>query len=225
MSKSKIMGILVADDNVKSATAKLGCFMLNTPFSYLGTKVGGSMSRTQAWEEVIDKVKARLSKWKMKTLSIGDLSSKKATWVKWDSVLASKEKGGLGVSSLYALNRALMFKWVWRFYSQNSSLWARVIKAVHGEDGKVGKDMKVGNQSCWLSIDDNWIGGNILKDLYPRIYAFDNCKNVSVSSKLADINLDVSWIWTLEGSREFFVASIRKAIDNKRISNVDSKTR
>ncbi|GKE61919.1 hypothetical protein Tco_1512286, partial [Tanacetum coccineum] len=71
MSKSKLMGILVADDKVKSAAAKLGCLMLNTPFSYLGMKVGGSMSRTQAWEEVIDKVKSRLSKWKMKTLSIG----------------------------------------------------------------------------------------------------------------------------------------------------------
>ncbi|GJY19479.1 hypothetical protein Tco_0390970 [Tanacetum coccineum] len=26
----------------------------------------------------------------------------------------------------------LMFKWVWRFYTQDSSLWARVIKAIHG---------------------------------------------------------------------------------------------
>ncbi|GJV61442.1 hypothetical protein Tco_1467542, partial [Tanacetum coccineum] len=83
------------------------------------TKVGGSMSRTHAWEEVIDK----------------------------DCVLAPKEKGGLGVSSLYALNRALMFKWVWRFYSQNSSLWARVMKAIHGDDGIIGKDIK-----AWRSI-------------------------------------------------------------------------
>ncbi|GKC54737.1 RNA-directed DNA polymerase, eukaryota, partial [Tanacetum coccineum] len=38
---------------------------------FVGTTVGGSMSRIQAWKEVVDKVKARLSRWKMKTLSIG----------------------------------------------------------------------------------------------------------------------------------------------------------
>ncbi|GKE93541.1 hypothetical protein Tco_1574636, partial [Tanacetum coccineum] len=37
-----------------------------------------------------------------------DLNSKKTSWAKWKNVLASKEKGGLGVSSLYALNKGLM---------------------------------------------------------------------------------------------------------------------
>nr|GEU77660.1 putative reverse transcriptase domain-containing protein [Tanacetum cinerariifolium] len=36
-----------------------------------GTKVEGSMSRVQAWKEVVDKVKSQLSNWKMKELSIG----------------------------------------------------------------------------------------------------------------------------------------------------------
>nr|GFA67488.1 RNA-directed DNA polymerase, eukaryota [Tanacetum cinerariifolium] len=79
MSKSKIMGVLVDNDKVHT------------------------------WNEVVDRVKNRLSKWKMKTLSIGvkgqELNSKKASWVNWKKVLAPKEKGGLGVSSLYALNR------------------------------------------------------------------------------------------------------------------------
>ncbi|GKA02581.1 RNA-directed DNA polymerase, eukaryota, reverse transcriptase zinc-binding domain protein [Tanacetum coccineum] len=59
MSKSKIMGIHVVSDKVKSVATKLG------------SKVGGSMSRVQAWTEVVDRVKSRLSKWKMKALSIG----------------------------------------------------------------------------------------------------------------------------------------------------------
>ncbi|GJX57282.1 RNA-directed DNA polymerase, eukaryota, reverse transcriptase zinc-binding domain protein [Tanacetum coccineum] len=194
LSKSKIMGTLVSDHKVQEAASKLGCLILNTPFSYLGTKVGASMSRYQAWEEVINKVSARLSKWKMKTLSIGgrltllksvlgsipifymsifkaplsilrklesirghffnghDQDSRKASWIKWDSVLVPKEKGGLGVSSLYALNRALMLKWVWKFHHQNSSLWSRVMKAIHGEDGKIGKVPKARKNSCWLNI-------------------------------------------------------------------------
>nr|GEX55150.1 RNA-directed DNA polymerase, eukaryota [Tanacetum cinerariifolium] len=43
-----------------------------------------------------------------------DVNSKKPSWVRWKSVLAAKDVGGLGVSSLFALNRGLMFKWVWR---------------------------------------------------------------------------------------------------------------
>nr|GFB45934.1 RNA-directed DNA polymerase, eukaryota, reverse transcriptase zinc-binding domain protein [Tanacetum cinerariifolium] len=66
--------------------------------------------------------------------------------------MASKDKGGLGVSSLFALNRDLMFKWVWHFISQISSLWARVIKALHGEDGKIGKKVKYTYPSIWLNI-------------------------------------------------------------------------
>ncbi|GJX82377.1 RNA-directed DNA polymerase, eukaryota [Tanacetum coccineum] len=177
MSKSKILGINVDGVKVKQAAAKLGCLILQCPFSYLGTKVGGSMTRVDAWKEVVDKVKSRLSKWKMKTLSIGgrltllksvlgsipifhmsifrvptgvlktlesirsqffngnEVGSKKASWVKWNDVLMDKARGGLGVASLYALNRGLLIKWFWKFYNQKSSLWAKVIKAIHGEDG------------------------------------------------------------------------------------------
>nr|GEW29853.1 nucleotide-binding alpha-beta plait domain-containing protein [Tanacetum cinerariifolium] len=56
MSKSKIMGIHVEGEKVKHAASKLGCPMLNSPFSYLGTKMGGVMSRVQAWKEVVDRV-------------------------------------------------------------------------------------------------------------------------------------------------------------------------
>ncbi|GKD70486.1 hypothetical protein Tco_1324576 [Tanacetum coccineum] len=177
MSKSKIMGIHVnIDDNVSRAVEKLGCLVLKPPFTYLGSMVGGDMHRLQSGNDMVDRVKRRLSKWKMKMLLIGgrltlvksvlgsmpifymalfkvpsgilhtlesirshffkghDMSSKKASWVNWNKVIAPKEKGGLGVSSLYALNRGLMFKWVWRFISQGSSLWARVIKTIHEAD-------------------------------------------------------------------------------------------
>ncbi|GKA13789.1 RNA-directed DNA polymerase, eukaryota, reverse transcriptase zinc-binding domain protein [Tanacetum coccineum] len=150
----------------------LGCLVLKAPFIYLGSMVGGTMSKANAWSDVVDRVRNRLSKWKMKTLSIGvpsgvlnsleklrsqffnghDSSSRKASWVKWKLVLAPKERGGLGVSSLYALNRGLLFKWLWRFYSQDSSLWTRVIKAIHGVDGKADVIKRTGNTSCWLNI-------------------------------------------------------------------------
>nr|GEX07700.1 RNA-directed DNA polymerase, eukaryota, reverse transcriptase zinc-binding domain protein [Tanacetum cinerariifolium] len=81
-----------------------------------------------------------------------ELSSKKSVWVKWKHALASKDKGGLGVSILFARNRALMFKWAWHFITQGSSLWARVIKALHGYDGKIGQKGKSCYPLLWLDI-------------------------------------------------------------------------
>ncbi|GKC61430.1 hypothetical protein Tco_1089028 [Tanacetum coccineum] len=329
MAKSKIMGTLVAKDTVNNAAVKLGCLILNTPFTYLGTKVGSSMTRYDAWEEVINKVCSRLSKWKMKCLSIGGRltliksvltaipifhlsiykaplavlrklesirchffhghvhNSTQACWIKWSKILAPKDKGGLGVSSLYALNRSLMLKWVWRFFDQSSSFWARIIKAIHGVDGQIGKHITVCNNSSWLHIvkemgvlnhlginfldlmrlklgdgsktyfwRDRWIGDDSLKNLYPRVYALENSEDVTVRSKLTDLRLEHSfrrdprggieqaqfsslsdlvsnvnllpisdkWSWTLNGSGEFSVASIRREIDNIRLAVVSSKT-
>ncbi|GKB60930.1 hypothetical protein Tco_0917116, partial [Tanacetum coccineum] len=41
-----------------------------------------------------------------------DNNSRKSSWVSWKQVMASKDARGLGVASLFTLNRALMFKWV-----------------------------------------------------------------------------------------------------------------
>ncbi|GJW58690.1 RNA-directed DNA polymerase, eukaryota, reverse transcriptase zinc-binding domain protein [Tanacetum coccineum] len=71
MSKGKLMGIYVDADKVTQAARKIGCVTLKTPFTYLGSKVGDHMSRIQSWNETIEAMASRLSKWKMKTLSIG----------------------------------------------------------------------------------------------------------------------------------------------------------
>ncbi|GKC57774.1 RNA-directed DNA polymerase, eukaryota, reverse transcriptase zinc-binding domain protein [Tanacetum coccineum] len=243
----------------------IGCGILNTPFSFLGSKVGGCMSRIKSWDEVIDKMVNRLSKWKMKTLSIGgrltllkavfgsmpiyhmsifkvpmlvlqrmesirchffngnDLDSKRSIWVSWNKVLTSKEKGGLGVSSLFALNRALMFKWVWRFFNQSDSLWVRVIHAIHGVDGRIGRAGNVGHTSIWCDIikemdrlashgidlismmhkkigngsntsfwKDRWRGEQRLKEVFPRIYALEVNKHISVAFKFEQTSLSSS---------------------------------
>ena len=44
----------------------------------------------------------------------GDADRRKLAWVKWDTVMASLDKGGLGVGSLKAFNLALLKKWHWR---------------------------------------------------------------------------------------------------------------
>nr|GFB14596.1 RNA-directed DNA polymerase, eukaryota, reverse transcriptase zinc-binding domain protein [Tanacetum cinerariifolium] len=71
------------------------------------------------------------------------------SWVKWSKVLSPKKHGGLGVSIFYALNHALLFKWVWRFIFQGNSLWARVISSIHGSNFQ---DHALSYASPWTSI-------------------------------------------------------------------------
>ncbi|GJX94697.1 RNA-directed DNA polymerase, eukaryota, reverse transcriptase zinc-binding domain protein [Tanacetum coccineum] len=328
MHKSKLMGIAVDDDIVNQAAHSIGCLQLKSPFSYLGSRIGGSMSRINSWDDIVNKLLARLSKWKMKTLSIGgrltllksvlgstpiyymslfkvpsqvlkrmesirsrffngvDIMEKKLSFVSWNKVLASKNKGGLGVSSFFAMNRALMFKWVWRFKTDSTSLWAKFILAMHGKDGNLSTTAKSSFPSIWLDIirelhnlknkgidllglikkkigngvdtlfwEDTWKGDIAFKFLYPRIYKLETCKQINVASKLVHDNVRLSlrrmprggveleqftdminsladlqlpnmqdrWFWSLSGSGDFSVASVRKIIDDHLLPEVSSK--
>ncbi|GJT82756.1 RNA-directed DNA polymerase, eukaryota, reverse transcriptase zinc-binding domain protein [Tanacetum coccineum] len=158
-----------------------------------------------------------------------DLSDKKITWVAWNKVLASKKKGGLGVSSFYALNRALLLKWVWRFVSQDGSLWFQVIQAIYGSTidshsvqmasnwcsilremlllKSKGFDFmslcskRVGNgnnTSFWLDI---WKGDSTLRDDFPRMYALELDKQISVADKMA-AQVDASFRRPVRGGIE-----------------------
>ncbi|GJZ18944.1 RNA-directed DNA polymerase, eukaryota [Tanacetum coccineum] len=216
--------------------------------------VGGNSSTLQAWDDTIGKLKARLSNWKLKTLSVGgrltllksvlgstpiynmsiykvpksvlqtmesirrnffngvQCDERKIVWIKWAKVLASKKYGGLGVSSFYALNRALLFKWVWRFISRDNSLWCRLIMSMHGSSLEKlspfrystwksiirevhmlkdrGVDLishchiRVGNGLRTQFWNEVWIGDTQLRVMFPRIYALEINKACTVEDKL-----------------------------------------
>ncbi|GJR90258.1 RNA-directed DNA polymerase, eukaryota [Tanacetum coccineum] len=67
-------------------------------------------------------------------------------------ILDSKKNGGLGVSSFFALNRALLFKWIWRFISNDSSLWYRCIKAIYGDCGALDNPGILARHFPWIVI-------------------------------------------------------------------------
>ncbi|GJU12747.1 RNA-directed DNA polymerase, eukaryota, reverse transcriptase zinc-binding domain protein [Tanacetum coccineum] len=186
-----------------------------------------------------------------------DAKSRKSCWVSWKKVMASKDTGGLGVASLFALNRALMFKWVWRFITQKKSLWTRVIKAIYDDDGKIGKKVNPSYPSIWLSIiqeagvlksqgidiisfikpkcgdgtntsfrNDVWRGDVAFKDLMPRLYMLENMKDVQEKIEGCILsNTQDRWTWSLEGSGDFSVSSVRKVIDVVYLPRGSVKTR
>ncbi|GKD67365.1 hypothetical protein Tco_1309473 [Tanacetum coccineum] len=163
MSKSKIMGVNVDENKVNLAASNLGCLSLYSPFSYLGTKVGDMKSDLRKIEELGGGLYSyfhmpfsgfltgvtMLESLRGHFFNGHEIGSNKATWVK---VLTAKDKGGLGVASLYALNRGLLVKWFWRFYNQETSLWKNVIQAINGRDGNVHSINKSAVHSCWTTI-------------------------------------------------------------------------
>ncbi|GJX33316.1 RNA-directed DNA polymerase, eukaryota [Tanacetum coccineum] len=125
---------------------------------------------------------------------------------------ASKNHGGLGISSFFALNRALLLKWIWRFISSDGSLWSKVIQALYGKriDFHATKfssiwcsiirelhqlkdngfdfwehcKIRIGNGSTTRFWYDLWIGDMPLYAKFPRLFALDLNKDCSVADKL-----------------------------------------
>nr|GEZ69548.1 RNA-directed DNA polymerase, eukaryota [Tanacetum cinerariifolium] len=261
----------VPTPTVMAATATIGCSIMETPFNYLGIMVGGSMSLIKSWDDTVSKLKSRLSKWKLKTLSIGGRftllkseffngiqdderkiawvkwskeffngiqdDERKIAWVKWSKVLASKKQGGLGVYNFYALNRAFLVKWMWRFLSRDNSLWFWVIFAVHGSTileshtyysstwssivkeinllNDHGVDLishyriRVGNGLRMNFWNDPWIGDSLHRgaEAHQRDLLLDLIEPVILS------NMEDRWTWDLNGDSIFRVRDVRNLLD------------
>nr|GEY96951.1 RNA-directed DNA polymerase, eukaryota, reverse transcriptase zinc-binding domain protein [Tanacetum cinerariifolium] len=182
-----------------------------------------------------------------------DVKEKKMSWFNGSRVLASKDKGGLGVSSFFALNRALLFKWMWRFFNDKDALWSRFIRAVHDNSGGIETHSRVSYSSTWLSIVNEV---NKMRNTGIDLLKYMKIQNLTVADKMAHKDNAFSlrrqprdgvemeqfralsmviegvllhdmvdrWKWTLEGSGEFSVASARKFIDNSRLIGSPKKT-
>nr|GEV62390.1 RNA-directed DNA polymerase, eukaryota, reverse transcriptase zinc-binding domain protein [Tanacetum cinerariifolium] len=117
----------------------------------------------------------------------------------------------------FALNRAFLFKWVWRFISKDDSMWYKVISAIHGpslqsssrsilnKSNRIeiiqelnslkskGIDImshckkKVANGRHTSFWNERWYGDILFKEKFPRIYALENCKDVSVAVKFSSV--------------------------------------
>ncbi|GJV45198.1 polygalacturonase-like protein [Tanacetum coccineum] len=153
--------------------------------------------------------------------------NKKMYWIKWENILASHDKGGLGIGSLKAFNLALLQKWRWRLVTISDSLWARVVKAIHGVDTGMelkgynsfgtcanivdsfsmlhSKDIiplhtlrhKVGNGSSIRFWKDNWIGNGPLSTRYNQLFHLDANPNCMLADRVSDD----TWTWNWKRQR------------------------
>ncbi|GJT91395.1 RNA-directed DNA polymerase, eukaryota [Tanacetum coccineum] len=205
--KSQVLGVGVPRYVVDHAASTIGCSVMNNQFRYLGVKVGESMSRHKAWDDIIHKLTSRLSNWKAKTLSIGG----RLTLL----------KSVLGASPIYSMSIYKVPKGVLKIMEAiHGSLWFRVIRALYGDsinshsihvtsnwssilrELHVLKDKgfdfwshckrRIGNGSDTRFWFDCWIGETSFHTLFPRLVALEEEKNISVALKL-NSSLDQSF--------------------------------
>nr|GEZ45446.1 RNA-directed DNA polymerase, eukaryota [Tanacetum cinerariifolium] len=238
-----------------------------------------------SWDEIINKVSSRLSKWKLKTLYIGgrltliksvlssmplyhmsiykvpigvlnklealrrnffngaDLKEKKLAMIGWNKVLASKTKGGLGISSFFAVNRALLVKWIWRFYSRDMSLWYQYIRAMYGERGSMDVSRPFSRKSTWtdivseidelaakdISVSAKINAASLLHSFRrePRSGVEDGQYRL-LQDKIHEVtllNCSDRQVWSLTSSGEFSVKSARVYIDDLLLPTASTVTR
>nr|GEW35256.1 retrovirus-related Pol polyprotein from transposon TNT 1-94 [Tanacetum cinerariifolium] len=147
-TKYNVYGIGVSNVDVSSMASNSGCASRSFPFTYLGLPVGSNMSLTSSWQVLLDRFQSKLSSWKANLLSIGGRHTLiKAIFGRRGiyyfsifmvhaSVLNSLERSqAMFFWSLKAFNLALLQKWRWRLLSHKNTLWVKVIKALHGQEG------------------------------------------------------------------------------------------
>ncbi|WMV54149.1 hypothetical protein MTR67_047534, partial [Solanum verrucosum] len=78
--------------------------------------------------------------------------------VKWNEVLVSKKEGGLGTRNLKIQNHSLLMKWMWRFASQEQSLWKDTIKARYGMETRWISNIATQpyGTGVWRTIKNLW---------------------------------------------------------------------
>nr|GEV31949.1 RNA-directed DNA polymerase, eukaryota [Tanacetum cinerariifolium] len=204
IQKSQVLGVGVPHSLVDQAADMIGCSVLSKKFCHHGVMVGESMSRKAAWVDTMHKVQCRLSKWKVKTLSIGG----RLTLIK--SILGASPLYNMSIfkvpkgvlKTLEAIVVILkMYGLRFEAHSLNQpSIWCSILREVRLLNHKRFDFLshckkRVGDGRCTSFWEDIWISGASLRVSFPRLYTLELNKQVSVAEKLGAPLSVVSFRW------------------------------
>nr|GEU68253.1 RNA-directed DNA polymerase, eukaryota [Tanacetum cinerariifolium] len=219
IQKSKIMGIGTSQEEVDMAANVIGCNTFSLPFNYLGVKVGSSSSRSNFWDEVIAKLSFHLSKWKIKTLSIGGrFILNKVVLSSLPIYLMSIYKTPVGVLRKMESIRRRFFNGADINENKMSTIGWEKIMALRKKEGLV---FRVSSLKIVLFYSNGYGGSGQRIPLYEEQFS----KLIEDVNSVTLLISNDRWIWSLDSSGEFSIKSTRLYIDDHLLLAVGAPTR
>ncbi|KAJ9555268.1 hypothetical protein OSB04_009882 [Centaurea solstitialis] len=209
--KSKLYGIGVAEEEVRSWALSAGCGFGKLPFMYLGLPVGASMKRLDHWKAALDKFQKRLDSWKSRFVSFGG----RLTLVK--SVLGSLPLYYFSMfrapSGVIKECERVRCRFFWGGGGGGRSekgeglgnSWSNIIRVGTILDSK-GVDFtrsfvkKLGDGNNTKMWKERWLGLDRFQDIFPRLFRLevDNAATVADRGEWVDGHWRWSWKWRRE---------------------------
>ena len=145
--------------------------------------------------------------------------------VPWKMVVRAKIKGGLGIGLVKERNKALLFKWLWRFPLEQESLWTKVIKSkfgLHSNRWDAGLASRSTYRSPWKFIsslyddfrhlvcfkvgderrirfwEDVWWDGKALANRFDDLYMLSLASNCTIAELIVSRTSSSSYGWDLQ---------------------------
>nr|GEX60280.1 RNA-directed DNA polymerase, eukaryota [Tanacetum cinerariifolium] len=192
IQKSQVLGVGVPRNIANQAASLIGCAIIENPFRYLGVMVGDSMSQKLAWADTVQKLRSRLSKWKVWRFPFKDGSL-------WYRV----------IQALYCASFEL-------HPVNQSSIWCSILREMQALISKgfdfvshCKKRVRDGhNTRFWY---DSWVFNQPLRVRFPRLFGLETDKESTVASKLGSSLVDA-----------FFRRSVRDGVERQQWDDLNS---
>ncbi|XP_026410707.1 uncharacterized protein LOC113305930 [Papaver somniferum] len=200
--KSTIVG-LGQIHNGEVCADLFGCSSTNFPMNYL--RIPQVFQMPVSVDKELERI-IRNFLWGSST------SVKRRSWVSWSRVNLPKSRGGVGVKKLQLINKALHAKWIWRYGSEKTALWRRIINQKFGgiiealfhnhsnksvcfnlwygilksrDFVKTCTSLIVGNGNSIYFWNDVWVGEQSLAVLFPTLFHLSKKKNAVIKDLIS----------------------------------------
>nr|GEZ13221.1 RNA-directed DNA polymerase, eukaryota, reverse transcriptase zinc-binding domain protein [Tanacetum cinerariifolium] len=225
IQKCQVLEVSVPSSIVMQAASSIGylgvmvgeCGRLTLLKAVLGASSLYNMSIFKVLKGILNSMKAIRSKF----FNGMEPSTNKITWAAWNKVLASKENGGLVVSSYHALNRALLLKWADTCFWYDKWLGDKHLKDLFPclFALELNKEVTVADKVQGV-VSSSFRRPIRVGSEYQRL--------TDLNSLMETVSLSHScdrWICDLSGDEEFRVKKVRNFLDNLFLPSYANATR
>ncbi|XP_040248925.1 uncharacterized protein [Aegilops tauschii subsp. strangulata] len=151
------------------------------PCKYLGLPLGLRNPRRADFQALIDKIIARLARWKGKLLNKAGTSTLQ--------VCSPKNCGGLDIKNLDLFSRALRIRWLWFAWERSSRPSIGSNTPCSPTDHQLfnaSTTVTLGNGATTSFWSNRWLNGSAPKDIAPSLFPLAARKCATVAAALTD---------------------------------------